>query len=80
LAFALCSLVIANRSPERVLETGLLVKAPEKNLSNESKVAGRSFSLVRFAEQMSRRCGLFRVFHGQRNGTSLQLRLRGGGS
>jgi hypothetical protein len=41
--------VIADHSPQRVLETGLLLKAPEKNPCNESEVARRSFSLVRFA-------------------------------
>jgi hypothetical protein len=41
--------VIADHSPKRVLETGLLVKAREKNPCNESAVARASFSLVRFA-------------------------------
>jgi hypothetical protein len=41
--------VIVDRSPEPVLETGILVKAPEKNLSNDGEVARASFSLVRFA-------------------------------
>jgi hypothetical protein len=41
--------VIADYSPERVLETGLLIKAPEKNPGNENKVARRCVSLVRFA-------------------------------
>jgi hypothetical protein len=40
--------VIAKSSPDRVLETGLLVEAPEKNHCNESEAARRSFSLVRF--------------------------------
>jgi len=42
-------IVIADYSPERVLETGLLIKAPEKNPGNENKVARRCVSLVRFA-------------------------------
>jgi hypothetical protein len=41
------------------------VKAPEKNTCDESEVALVSFSLVQFALQMSRKSGLFRVFHGQ---------------
>ena len=36
--------VIADHSPERVLETGLLVRAPEKNTCNESEIALASFS------------------------------------
>jgi hypothetical protein len=37
--------VIANHSPEPVVETGLLVKAPEKNRCNSSEAAhGATFS------------------------------------
>jgi hypothetical protein len=39
--------VIARHSPALVLETGLLIEAPEKNPCNEGEVARASFSLVR---------------------------------
>jgi hypothetical protein len=69
----------ADYSPEPVLETALLMKAPEKNRCDESEAAPNVISLVRFVEQMSRKAGLFRVFSGQCTKISLQLRLRGGG-
>jgi hypothetical protein len=71
--------VIAGHSPEPVLETGLLMNAPETKRCDESKAAPNVISLVRFVEQMSRKAGLLRLFLGQCTEISLQLRLAGGG-
>jgi hypothetical protein len=70
--------VIAKHSPERVSATGLRIEAREKNRCNGSDAAERSFSLVRFVEEIPRKVGLFRLFQEKRSRVSLQLRLRGG--
>src|ERR1017187_7673857 len=71
--------VIAKHSPERVSATGLRIEAREKNRCNGSDAAERSFSLVRFVEEIPRKVGLFRLFQEKRSRVSLQWRLRGGG-
>jgi hypothetical protein len=64
---------IADSSPERLRETGLLMKAPEKIPATRAKSRRRSFSLGRFRWQVSRKSGLFRAFHGQSSKVSLQV-------
>src|ERR1019366_9337111 len=71
--------VIAKHSPERVSATGLRIEAREKNRCNGSDAAERSFSLVRFVEEIPRKVGLFRLFQEKRSRVSLQWKLRGGG-
>jgi hypothetical protein len=56
--------VIAKHSPERVLETGLPMEAPEKNRGNISDAARRPFSLVRFVGEILRKADLFAYFGG----------------
>jgi hypothetical protein len=70
---------IAKHSPERILERELPIEAPEKNHGKETTLLCRQFSPVQFACRVSRKRGLFRVFHGQGGKISLQLRLHGGG-
>ena len=54
-------LVIADHSPEPVLETGLLMRASEKNLLQREQSRSSVISLVRFVEQMSRNLVLVEV-------------------
>jgi hypothetical protein len=60
--FTLGRFVIARHSPEKFLETGLQIKALEKNRRNGSDVVRRPFSLVRFVEEIPRKAGLFAYF------------------
>src|ERR1017187_6167317 len=50
-----------------------------ENRCNGSDATERSFSLVRFVEEIPRKVGLFRLFQEKRSRVSLQWRLRGGG-
>ena len=72
--------VIAKHSSERVLETGLLMEALEKNRVAGTGTAQRPLSLVLFAKDIPRKVGLFRLFQEQHRRVPLQLRLAGGES
>ena len=75
LAFGLCSLCDRRPFARAGVETGLLMKAPEKNRCNESEAIRRSFSLARFVQEIPLKLALFAYFSS--NGAEFLCRRHG---
>jgi hypothetical protein len=71
--------VIAKHSPERVLKTGLLMEAPEKNRCNRSDTAERLLSLSASVGEYRENSALVAYSTGNVTKFLCSIRLHGGG-